>query len=1059
MQNVKALSSRLFNVHDSERKTVSLLFMHHFLQGFGLALIFVVANSLFLSEYSVKELPKVYIVSGVLVLIAGRIYAWYEHHIPIKKLLTFVVICSFTLIILLWGLGQAFSPATFAFLLLSVYQILYLLYNLEFWGLSALVFDVRQSKRLFSLISAGDMPAKMLGYLLVSLVAPFLALNHLILLSGIAVLASLYFLRLLLKERELHEKNDKDLHHRYQSSNKNKAMHLLQRFFKNRFISIAAVLSLIAVITLASINFAFLSEVKYKFKTDKELAAFFGLFFAAGQFFTIFMKAFLSGRVIQWIGVKKALLALPVNIILILLIGFFIQGVDGHYKHLLYIYGFLMLVTEVFNYSMQQPLFLSLFQPLNAHLRLHGHTVIKGFVDGVARILAGLGILLLLNLGTSNQLMSFGLVILALGGIWLFWVLVTEKSYIQMLQDAIRIRRISGTDWHLQDDRLQGKILEKIRSGRPWEVIYHLEILKNNHPDIFEAEGIQAANHEHLEVRNWAIQNLADETIQKNMDYFRKEALESIGSDKIQYGLIERVAANDPGAYNWSEDLLKSHDEQLIEALIKGLLKGQSIEGMVMAGNRLIELKNSSKKEDKMQTCTIIRDLKLQNFHQILRQYLSEKDAPLSRKVIEVAAALQLTPLLPDIVQLLEKYLKKSWFLQASAAFGPELLDHLEPLLETYDENKEALESLIFICRHIPGKRSQEFLMNDSFFKQADIRQKVLSVLSETEESPLSELLKAKTEKWLEDEISFLEFLLLSGRSESASKSWNHMIQVEINNLKQRIFNYLHLLYPNADLPVKRDAYFSHFANKRANTLENLDSILNRKHKARLMPLLEDRPHPSNKGEEITIDQIIPKGVPHLSAWSLAYCIHSARTQKGEVFQTLPDPILNSRWKIIREQVQSLNAKNDLMDKQSADREELMELEKVSILKNTSLFRETPENLLVDLAGLVHTLRLEKGETLFHEGDPGDAMFIIHTGKIEISNDQSVLASFGELDFFGELSLLDDEARSATAKAIEHTLLLSISQEDFYELITFRPEVAKSVLRVLSQRLRKQNKS
>lgn len=1055
----KGILYRVFNVHESERNTVTLLFFHHFLQGFGLAMVFIVANSLFLTEYSVKELPKVYIVSGLLVMITGRIYAYYEHRITVKKLLRFTVITSFILLILLWVSSWMFHAALFAFGLLAFYQVLYLLYNLEFWGLSALVFDVRQSKRLFGLISSGDMPAKMLGYLIVPAVASFVPLPYLIVLSSLAVLASLYFLNRLLQLHDLHENSGRDLHHHYtEQGNRFIPLALLRRFFKNRFITIAAVLSLIAVITLAAINFSFLSEVKYKFKSDKELASFFGLFFAFGQFFTIFAKAFLSGRAIQWMGIKKALMSLPLVTLIILGIGFIIQGIESDYKHLLYIYGFLMLATEVLNYAVHQPLFLSLFQPLNAHLRLHGHTVIKGFVDGVARVLAGLGIIGLIHIGTTNRLFSFGLVIFALAIIWLIWVFVTEAGYIQLLRDAIRIRRVTGSTWQLDDERIRGKLEEKIRKGRPWEVIYHLELVKNNDFESFSKYALEALNHPYGEVRNWIMQHVPDDTILANIKFFRQKAQDALETPGNHCALIKRVAAIDPMAYEWGVKYLSNADNHHLQAILEGLLRGKSIEGIVLAGNRLIELRDSNEVKNQLITCSIIENLALSNFHTILEDYLDQTENEiLRRKVIDTACQLRLTNMFPVLAKHFDHYIRQSWYLKALAKFDALAIDHLTAELDASKRSKAYLESIIYLAQNTKSKKSFDLLLHPQVLQFADLRQKALAVLSTYPYKSLSTNRIRMIEEGMENEAAFLT-LLISGPSDNDG-TWGHFIQLEKNNVQERIFNLLHILYPKAAIPAKRDAFFSHFANKRANALENLDGLLSKSHKSSILPLLENNFPQSSIETTIWLESLLENGLQQLSAWSLAFCMAWGYSNEPKTSRMIPKHWVNSDWKIIRQQSQLFHQNDSDMQRSISSGEELMELEKVSILKNTTLFNETPENLLVDLAGLIKTVRLEPKSVLFREGDPGDAMFIIHSGKIEIRDASRTLATFGELDFFGELSLLDDEPRSASAIATEESLLLSISQEDFYELITFRTEVAKSVLRVLSQRLRKQNKS
>jgi CRP/FNR family transcriptional regulator, cyclic AMP receptor protein len=143
------------------------------------------------------------------------------------------------------------------------------------------------------------------------------------------------------------------------------------------------------------------------------------------------------------------------------------------------------------------------------------------------------------------------------------------------------------------------------------------------------------------------------------------------------------------------------------------------------------------------------------------------------------------------------------------------------------------------------------------------------------------------------------------------------------------------------------------------------------------------------------------------------------------------------------------------MNAQSSDR--LLLVEKVLILKSLSIFRDTPENILADLAPLMQEEDYEKNTLLFEEGEIGDCMFIIHSGEVKIHKGQSILAVLREKEVFGELSLLDAETRSASATCKTDCVLFRIDQEPFYELIDSRPEVARGFIKMLCKRLRAQN--
>jgi hypothetical protein len=105
-----------------------------------------------------------------------------------------------------------------------------------------------------------------------------------------------------------------------------------------------------------------------------------------------------------------------------------------------------------------------------------------------------------------------------------------------------------------------------------------------------------------------------------------------------------------------------------------------------------------------------------------------------------------------------------------------------------------------------------------------------------------------------------------------------------------------------------------------------------------------------------------------------------------------------------------------------------------------------------------YVVELKDGEYVFREGDLGTEMYIIHEGKVEIVNrvegKDTVLAVLEKGDFFGEMSVLEDLPRAASARALTDTRLLQINGSTFDQMLRDNPEIAVRVMRKLSRRLR-----
>ena len=131
----------------------------------------------------------------------------------------------------------------------------------------------------------------------------------------------------------------------------------------------------------------------------------------------------------------------------------------------------------------------------------------------------------------------------------------------------------------------------------------------------------------------------------------------------------------------------------------------------------------------------------------------------------------------------------------------------------------------------------------------------------------------------------------------------------------------------------------------------------------------------------------------------------------------------------------------------------------VQFLHNVSLFANLPVSELEPIAERLVNRRYRKGETIFSQGSPGNSLFIVKSGLVEIvvtdpSGRAQRVAECGTGQVFGEFGLLDGLPRSAGAIAREASELLSLSRPDFFIHLERHPNVAVNLLVLISRRLR-----
>jgi len=138
--------------------------------------------------------------------------------------------------------------------------------------------------------------------------------------------------------------------------------------------------------------------------------------------------------------------------------------------------------------------------------------------------------------------------------------------------------------------------------------------------------------------------------------------------------------------------------------------------------------------------------------------------------------------------------------------------------------------------------------------------------------------------------------------------------------------------------------------------------------------------------------------------------------------------------------------------------------ERILLLKNSPVFEHVGTDDLRSVARELEEQRVLKGDQVFEINELGDHMYIILSGHVGISlqrqaNDEKTnfVAELGPGDCFGEMGLLDDHPRSASAHVLEDSIILTLEKERLHGLICHFPQLAIGMLRSLSLRIRNMN--
>jgi len=138
-------------------------------------------------------------------------------------------------------------------------------------------------------------------------------------------------------------------------------------------------------------------------------------------------------------------------------------------------------------------------------------------------------------------------------------------------------------------------------------------------------------------------------------------------------------------------------------------------------------------------------------------------------------------------------------------------------------------------------------------------------------------------------------------------------------------------------------------------------------------------------------------------------------------------------------------------------------MEKIELLQSVSIFWDLDEDELGHIADKMVAKHFENGNYIFLEDSEGEQCFFVLEGSVKVtrlSKDgrEVILAMLNEGDFFGEMSLLDGESRSANVIALEKTKVLTLDRNDFISVVNNYPQIAVQLLKELARRLRKSDR-
>ena len=1014
---------RILNLQDEETGIAGGLFFYSFVLGIARVFVLTASQAIFLENYPASDLAYVYMLASVATMATSGAYLYLGRRLTLRPQILanlFFALGVTVVLRVLLGLPGVRWPA----MALAVwFHVVFALTSVAFWTVATQVVDIRQGKRLFPLVTTGDVLAFSVGgFFILQVVGTIGAPNLLLIGAAGLAMAAFSFVGLSRVRPE-----------RFRGGGRpSEGARAPERVkWSSPYLVMMMGYFILSAVVFIFLDNAFSDVAQLRYGDAAQLARFFGTFAAVAAMVNFLFRTFGAGRMIQKFGLIAGLIGLPV----VVLFGSTLVVAAGYLLPALGLVFWLTTMTRLFDKvfrGVQASSIATLYQPLMERGPAI-QTTMDGIIDSAAIGVAGvvlLGLHHFFDIG-ATELAIFLVVFCA---IWLVVALGLRREYVSILGTVLHRRRIKGEALQIVDDNVLALVREEIRSSHPKNVLYAVDLLEEaEHPDLPQVL-TDLVEHESEDVQTEILRRVEQHGVVQALEAV-KRIVDDDGVSEALRGEAIRVLGSmseeiDPAVM---EALREGAPDEKRGALV-GLLRSGSIEGVVYAGAELLEELNSHSPMNRMFAAHVLRDGAIPSFYRQAIQLLNDPSPQVRAAAVEAAAAMAHPPLWPLVVDALRDPDLSAAASEALIGAGQVAVPSLLKGFERHEQDHHFRLLALRILGLIRGEEVIRHVLPLTTLEDREERHAVftapVSCGFRPEEGRLDSLTKRLRHETKDAAEIFMAAENLDGPAEA--RVLQEALAEEIEQVRHRIFLLISLLYPETDAMTTWDNYSSGISERHAYSLEVLENIVTNEERAWLFPVLEDLG---------TVDRLERLG----REWGVAPQGFTAQLTSILERNALSD------WTLLcaRQLASVMNVGGVTLSDEDAVR-----FDRTLRLRSVELFADLSDHALAALATRLEEVNLDEGEAVFSKGDVGDSMYLVTGGKVRIHDGHTELAVVGEDSVFGEFTVLHSGPRTASVTACEATRMLRFTQGDLYELIADQVSVARALIRMIVQRLR-----
>lgn len=826
----------ILGMHRQERMQAALMAGYHFLLLVSLYLLKPVRDSLFLSGRGPEELPFVFILTTVLVVPVAYLHTRAGRRVRVGPLIDGVSIALVLSLVGLRGLLGIGGEWT-TYLLYAWVSIYGLLVTSQFWLMANALFTASESKRIFTVLSAGAILGAIVGGEVTGLLVEEVGMESENLLWGAgAVLIVATGLGRWIRMRERRGGGAQD--GEPDEPAPDEAMGAVSVIRDSRHVQLIVGILTLMVVVSTLVDYQFKTVAARAFPTEDGLTGFMGQFYGRISIIALLVQFVLAPWMMRMVGVGGALSILPgmlalgsVGMLVVpgLATGVFLRGAGQSLKHSIDKTG-----REL------------LFVPVPLHKKKRVKVFIDLFVDQGAQ---GLGGVLLLGLaygaGLGVEMLSVvGLGLIALWGGLAYRV---QETYVDQFRTKLREQErdaqpeagpaeVSETDAEA--------LLESLCSHAETDVLQALDELKTSDASVPVDALLCLLDHPAAGVRAEVLRVLRTRVVEDVADRVA-EALRDPDPD-VQLEAARYLYCEQTNCHRERLQQGLEHDDPTIQAATVGLIAEEGREGKLRIVpdellRRLVDVDGARGRDARVHVARALGTLDRPYRNELLHRLLDDGDPQVVRAAIEAAGNTGERTFVPALVQFLGEDRYERAAQRALAAFEPPLCGALYDVLVDEELSPTVRRRIPPVFAERPSQFGLNLLVRSLDVVSVPVRHAVVQALSKVHEagdfSCDGDRVEAAIEWEVDHYLALGQILHLNRRLEGGASS--PQLESLREEALERIFRLLGLRYDQRDL---YDAYLgitSADAQVHDSAIEFVDNLVNYRVRRYLLPALE----------------------------------------------------------------------------------------------------------------------------------------------------------------------------------------------------------------------------